>query len=63
MFLCFSKLSISELIPSKFKKSYKLKKSGLAGLFSATLELSREGIISIMQKKAFDKLLIKEKNE
>ena len=52
---------ISELIPPKFKKTYKLKKSGLAGLFSASLELTREGIISIMQKRAFDKLLIKEK--
>ena len=52
---------ISELIPTKFKKTYKLKKSGLAGLFSASLELTREGIISIMQKRTFDKLLIKEK--
>ena len=54
---------ISELIPQKFRKTYKLKKSGLAGLFSASLELTREGIISIMQKRTFDKLLIKEKNE
>jgi len=52
---------ISELIPQKFRKTYKLKKSGLAGLFSASLELTREGIISIMQKRTFDKLLIKEK--
>ena len=52
---------ISELIPLKFRKTYKLKKSGLAGLFSASLELTREGIISIMQKKTFDKLLIKER--
>jgi len=52
---------ISELIPPKFKKTYTLKKSGLAGLFSASLELTREGIISIMQKRTFDKLLIKEK--
>ena len=52
---------ISELIPLKFKKTYKLKKSGLAGLFSASLELTREGVISIMQKRTFDKLLIKEK--
>ena len=54
---------VSELIPPRFKKTYILKKSGLAGLFSAALELSREGLISIMQKKTFDKLLIKEKNE
>ena len=53
---------ISELIPSRFKKSNKLKKTGLRGLFSASLELTREGLISIMQKKNFDKLLIKESN-
>ena len=52
---------ISELIPSKFKKTNTLKKSGLAGLFSASLELTREGLITIMQKKTFDRLLIKEK--
>ena len=49
------------LIPSKFKKTNTLKKTGLAGLFSASLELTREGLISIMQKKTFDKLLIREK--
>ena len=52
---------ISELIPSKFKKTSTLKKSGLAGLFSASLELTREGLITMMQKKTFDKLLIREK--
>ena len=52
---------ILELIPSKFKKTNTLKKSGLAGVFSASLELTREGLINIMQKKTFDKLLIKEK--
>ena len=52
---------ISEFIPSKFKRSDKLKKTGLAGIFAASLELSKEGIISLMQKKNFDKLLIKEK--
>ena len=52
---------ISELIPIKFKKNNKLRKSGLAGLFSASLELSKEGLINIMQKNKFDKLLIKER--
>ena len=52
---------ISDLIPSKFKKTTELKKTGLSGLFSASLELTREGLINILQKKAFDKLLIKEK--
>ena len=54
-------IDILELIPSKFKKSDNLKKSGLAGLFSASLELTKEGLINIMQKKNFDKILIKEK--
>ena len=52
---------IYELIPLKFKKTSNLKKSGLAGLFAASLELTREGLITIMQKKSFDKLLLKEK--
>ena len=52
---------ITDLIPPNFKKTYILKKSGLAGLFSASLELTKEGLISILQKKSFDKLLIKEK--
>ena len=50
-----------DLIPATFKESTNLKKTGIAGIFAASLELTREGIISIMQKKSFDKLLIKEK--
>ena len=52
---------ISELIPKKFKETKMLKKSGMAGLFSASLELTKEGLINIMQKKSFDRLLIKER--
>ena len=52
---------ISQLIPKKFKVTKKLKKSGLAGFFAASLELTKEGLISIMQKKNFDALLIKER--
>ena len=52
---------ISDLVPSKFRKNNNLKKTGLAGIFSASLELAKEGLITIMQKKIFDKLLIKEK--
>ena len=54
---------IAELIPSNFKKNINLKRSGLAGLFSASLELTKEGLVMIMQKKHFDKILIKDKNE
>ena len=49
------------LVPSKYKKNSKLRKSGLSGIFSASLELTREGLITISQKKTFDKLLIKSK--
>ena len=52
---------ISELIPQRFKETKRLKRSGIAGFFSASLELTREGLISIMQKKNFGKLLIKER--
>jgi segregation and condensation protein A len=52
---------LSTLIPSAFKKTLTLKRTGLAGIFTASLELTREGITNIMQKKSFDKLLIKEK--
>ena len=50
---------ISDLVPEKFKKTKKLKKSAIAGIFSASLELVREGLINITQKKNFDRLLIK----
>ena len=52
---------ITYLIPSTFKKNNNLKKTGLSGIFSASLELSKEGMIRIMQKKTFDKIMIKEK--
>ena len=54
---------ISELIPKKFRETNKMKKSGMAGLFAASLELTKEGLLNIMQKKNFGKILIKERNE
>ena len=52
---------ISKLIPGKFKESKKLRRTGLAGFFAATLELAKEGLLVIMQKKEFGALLVKEK--
>ena len=52
---------ISDLIPQRFKKTKKLKKSGMSGFFSASLELTKEGLLRIMQKKSFDKILVKER--
>ena len=50
--------NIFELIP-KFYLEKKMKKTGIAGIFAASLELTKEGIISISQNKQFHKLLIK----
>jgi len=60
----FGKLSewkdISELIPSHFSSSKNLKSTGKAGILSGSLELVREGNISIKQNKLFDDIFIKE---
>ena len=50
--------NIIELIPKLYSKS-EMKKTGIAGIFAASLELVKEGIISVSQKKIFDKLMIK----
>ena len=50
---------INELIPEAFNKSVKSKKSGLASIFTASLELTKDGIINIMQDKLFSDILIK----
>ena len=47
------------LIPNNFYVNRKIKKTGLVGIFAASLELSKQGIISLMQDKIFDKVLIK----
>jgi len=52
-------LCIKDLIPENFIISKKLKRSGLAGVFSASLELTKQGITNIMQKNLYDKILIK----
>jgi segregation and condensation protein A len=53
--------SFTDFIPKNFKNTSKLKKSGIAGFFSASLELTKEGLLEIMQKKSFENILIKEK--
>jgi len=53
---------IEELIPKNFFTNKKLKKSGIAGIFSASLELTKQGVTNIMQKKYFEKILIKKIN-
>jgi segregation and condensation protein A len=50
--------NIFELIPNFYLKN-KMKKTGIAGILTASLELTKEGIVKISQKKMFDKLMIK----
>ncbi|RZO62199.1 MAG: hypothetical protein EVA75_03040 [Candidatus Pelagibacterales bacterium] len=52
---------INNLVPDKFKKTKSLKKSGVAGIFSGSLELVKEGNLIIKQNKLFDKVYIKQK--
>jgi len=50
---------IEDLIPKNFNFNKKLKKTGLTGIFTACLELTKQGVTNIMQKKLFEKILIK----
>ena len=50
--------NMMDLIP-KFYSDNKMKRTGIAGIFAASLELIKEGVISVSQKKIFDKLMIK----
>ena len=50
--------NVLELIP-KFYTNNKMKRTGVAGIFAASLELTKEGEIAISQEKLFDKLMIK----
>ena len=50
--------NINDLIPD-FYSNKKMKKTGLSGIFAASLELTREGAIKILQEKIFEKIMIK----
>ncbi len=49
---------IDDLIPN-FYSNKKMKKTGLSGIFAASLELTKEGTIKILQERIFDKIMIK----
>ena len=53
--------NINDLIPKNFSYEKKQRRSGIAGLFAASLELTKEGDLSIKQNKLFDDIYIKEK--
>ena len=50
---------LKELIPENLKNDSQKRRTGISGTLAASLELSKEGVIDIMQKKIFDKILIK----
>jgi len=50
--------NINDLIPD-FYSSKKMKRTGLSGIFAASLELTKEGSINILQEKMFEKIMIK----
>ena len=50
---------LDELIPKNYIQSKKLKKTGKAGIFSASLELTKEGNLKMKQDKLFDKLFVR----
>ena len=52
--------SFNELIPSSFKSGSKYKRSGKAGIFAGSLELVKEGNLTIKQENLFDDIYIKE---
>ena len=52
---------INDLIPSSFKSRKNMRKTGKAGIFAASLELVKEGSISIKQNQLFEIIYIKKK--
>ena len=52
--------NINDLIPKNFKDGVKYKKTGKAGIFAGSLELVKEGNLTIKQENLFDELYVKE---
>ena len=52
--------NINDLIPKNFKNNSRYKKSGKAGIFAGSLELVKEGNLTIKQENLFDEIYIKE---
>jgi segregation and condensation protein A len=52
--------NINDLIPKNFKDGMKYKKTGKAGIFAGSLELVKEGNLTIKQEKLFDEIYVKE---
>ena len=54
---------LDDLIPQNFKSSSKYKRTGKAGIFAGSLELVKEGNLTIKQEKLFDDVYVKENND
>ena len=52
--------NINDLLPENFSKSEDFKRTGKAGIFAGSLELVKEGNISIKQTNLFDDIFVKE---
>ena len=52
--------NLDDLIPLTFKKGKKNKRTGKAGIFAGSLELVKEGNLTIKQSKLFENIYIKE---
>ena len=52
--------NINDLIPKNFKDGVKYKKTGKAGIFAGSLELVKEGNLTIKQENLFDEIYVKE---
>ena len=52
--------NINDLIPQNFKSGTKYRRSGKAGIFAGSLELVKEGNLTIKQENLFDDVYIKE---
>ena len=53
--------NINELVPENFKKQKSMRRTGNAGIFVASLELVKEGDLSIKQNNLYDDIFIKQK--
>ena len=51
---------LEDLIPNNFKDGKNFKRTGKAGIFAGSLELVKEGNLSIKQEDLFKKIYIKE---
>ena len=50
--------NVFELIPEFYRKN-QMRRTGIAGIFAASLELTKEGLTKVSQNKIFEKLMIK----